>query len=262
MFEAEEQQEIESGVVEASPEPSKPEQEEAAVKQASETPKEESKEENVPFHKHPRWIERDNELKAERQARQDLENRYKEINSKLEQLSAPKTPDKRAAMLERLKGIDPEFAEFVSGLAPTKELEELRTERAQAAAQAQRQQVYSQIDKLHDQHKVDAKMRDRYMRDIEFAIARNPQARLEDLPNIYKGVHEDYTSWMEQIRRTDRETYAKAKQESAKAPVSQTRGTPAKPSKGKDGEWSNNKDEARQQLIQKVLTQAKANQDI
>lgn len=261
------EQEIESGVdTEASPEPEKSEQEPAAAKQAGESKEEKSEEsdpDKQPFHKHPRWIERDNELKQERQARQSLEQQYREMQSKLDQLSAPKGPDKRAAMIEKLKGIDPDFADFVSGLAPSKELEDLRRWKADSEAQNQRQQAYSQIDKLHDQYKVDAKMRDRYKRDIEFAVQANPNLQLSDLPQVYKKVHDEYTQWTDEIKRAERATYTAAKKESAKAPASQTsKGAPVKPGKSKDSEWTGNRDLDREHMIKKIVSQAKANQDI
>ena len=261
----EENEQVQSDVEQASSEPSEPaassapETSESKSAEASNKQPEQS-EENVPFHKHPRWIERDNELKAERQARQEMAQRLEQMHRQMQEFTQPKPTDKFAGLKERLKGIDPEFAEYVSTqLAPAKELEELRNWRQQQELQSQQAYGRSELQRLHDTHKVDASTQARYNAAIEAKVRANPNLRLEDLPRVYKEVHDDYSSWIEGIKRSERESYVKAKQSSAAAPTV-SKGTPAKPAT--KAEWSKNRDEARNQLIQRVLTKAKASSDI
>lgn len=243
----------------------KPESEAAKAAEGSTSNKSEEtskSDENVPFHKHPRWVERDNELKAERAARQQLEQNYQQMQAQLAKLSEqPKGPDKREAMLNRLKGIDPEFAEFVKDLAPAKELEEMRQWRANQEQQRNRDQALGELERLHQEHKVDAATKARYNQAIQARVQANPSLKLSDLAGVYKEVHADYSQWVDSIRRSEREAYVKAKQDSSAAPASQPRGTPVKQG-GKQPEWSKNKDEARQQLIQRVLAKANASSDV
>jgi hypothetical protein len=263
MFEGEEQ--INSGAdIEASPEPQESSEKPTETAEAAapkETKPESTNEDNTPFHKHPRWIERDQELKAEREARRQLEQRYQDMERRIQEVSQPKGPDKRSAMLERLKGIDPEFAEFVSGLAPQKELEDLRQWKQQYDAQQARQQVNTTIASLHSQNKVSEDLQPRYQLALEAKIRANPNARLEDLPSLYKEVHEDYSKWIDSIKRAERAAYTEAKKADAKIPASTSKGTQVSQNKPKS-EWAKDKQEALSQVVQRTLAKRNASRDI
>lgn len=262
MFEGEEVVDTGAGT-EASPEPSESTSTSAAPAKAegSET-KTNDTQDNVPFHKHPRWVERDNELKSEREARQRLERNYQEMERRLQDMAKPREPvvDKRSAMIERLKGIDPEFAEFVSGLAPTEEVKALREWKQQAEQQAERTRAYGELDRLHALHKVDGPLKDRYRLAIEAEVRANPHMTLSELPQIYKKVHDDYSAWIDGIKREANESYLKAKKTDSSVPGSQPKGTPV--AAGKKSEWSKDPEVARSQLVQRVMQKRKAGQDL
>lgn len=257
--EIEGEEQIQSDANEASSEPEQSEQASPAVEKSAQETK--PKDTETPFHLHPRWIERDNELKAERQARQQLEGQMRELQTQFQSRSQPAGPDKRTAMIERLKGIDPEFAEFVSQMAPAKDLEELRAWKQAQSQERDKQTVYSEIDKLHTANKVEGDLKDRYRESIENAIRSNPHAQMSDLPAIYKQVHESYSKWIDGIKRSERESYLKAKTSAASAPATQTKGKAVK-ANSSGTEWSKDPEAARAQLIKRVVSSAKSGTDL
>lgn len=70
--------------------PEEKEEETPAEETPAEPAPEAEEEEQIPFHKHPRWIERENELKEERQAREELEAEIASIKARID---APATGD-------------------------------------------------------------------------------------------------------------------------------------------------------------------------
>lgn len=215
-----------------------------------------------PFHTHPRWIERDNELKAEREARQELDKRYKELDARFQQFSAPKPAapaDKYAALKERLKGIDPEFASFLDEFAPKQSIEDLRAAEQTRELNALKRTADETIARLHTENKISPELQSRYQRDIEAKIRMNPNVRLDELPRIYKEVHEDNTKFLESIRRAEREAYLATKKADAKTPPSQPAGKKAGTS---NSEFTGNKEQDRATLIKSVLKQTKASESL
>lgn len=217
----------------------------------------------TPFHKHPRWIERDNELKAEREARQALEQRYSQLESQIKSLSEPKAPaapDKRAAMIERLKGIDPEFAEFISELAPREDVKQVQERYQQMEQQAFVQRAVGTIKELHTKNNVSPELQARYEKELDIAYRTGQIRNMDDVQKTYKAVHEDYSKMLESIKRAERESYVAAKKADTKLPSSQPKGKAA-PNAAK-GEWSKDPAEARNQLISQVLKRARASDSL
>lgn len=217
---------------------------------------------NVPFHQHPRWIERDNELKSERAARVQMENQLRQLQARLDQPAPTAQAQKEQdALLARLKGIDPEFGERFEKLDQTRsELEELRQWRQQVESQNLRQQAVSTVNTLHEQNKVAPEDRNLYEQILKAKVSEMPHARLEDLPNIYKEVHEMFSKRYEALRRSERESYVKGKTSDTKAPASQAKGQAVPNSKGE--EFSKDPETARQQAVQQIVRQMKADREV
>lgn len=261
MFEAEESlnTDVESQVSSEPTQDTQPEakaegQEAQSTQPASQPTKE------VPFHEHPRWKEVMEERNAEREARRQLEARIADMQRQFQEQAKPKQPD-TDPMYERLKGIDPEFADYLkdvrSQAAIAKQLQEeltnLRQEQFVNSAQAT-------FKELNTQNNVDPKLAKLYEQQLEAAYARGEFKDLGGLKATYQNIHKTFSELMGTHERQTLEKYTAGKKQDASKPASQPKGKPVSTAKGM--EFSKNSAEARQQLIQAVLKQSRASSDV
>lgn len=216
---------------------------------------------DVPFHEHPRFKELIEQKNAYEQRSKAMEEKYAQMERQLQELSKPKdmTPNKREAMINRLKGIDPEFADFISELAPVKSLEEMKNALMEQQQTQFRTQAVSEITKMHSENKIDPTLQAKYNQELELAYQRGQIRSMDDVKTIYKNIHDGYTKLLEDIRRRDRQSYVADKKTDTKAPTSQPKGkmaTPAKP------QFSKNKEEARAQIVAQYLAERTAGNDV
>lgn len=224
-------------------------------------------EKQLPFHEHPRFkelVEQKNQFKQqfEMSSRQLQEmQRQLEEFKRSQEASRPKPQD---ALMERLKGIDPEFAEKFGKINEVdtlkSELQELKQFREEQAAQARTARVQSNMDKLFTENKISAEMRDIYEAQIAREAQKNPNIGIDDLPNVFKNVHEKMSKLLESTKRETTKNYVVNKQSAAAKPLAQPKGKAAP--NGKPQQYSKNPEEARAQLVQNILKQTKAEKDI
>lgn len=259
-----ENEELNSGVEQASSEPLSSESgEQQAQAQAPETTQDaqgegKPQEKYVPYNRFQEVITQKNQFAEQLKAMQAQQAEMQRQMQEFRKPAAPKTED---PLIARLKGIDPEFGErfekvsgFESKLAEFEqwqknmEMERLRTD------------AYSTINKLHDENKVDPGFREFYNSQIELAVLKNQKLGLKDLPEVYKEVHTRLSKQFEDFKRAERESYVTSKKADAKTPSSQPKATAVNPSK--PAEWSKDPNEAKAQLIQRVLNSSKASNSI
>lgn len=183
----------------------------------------------APFHEHPRFkelVEHKNRASEEAKA---LKEQLAEMQRRFESQSQPRQEPKENPLLARLKGIDPEFGEMIAQLhARSMKVEDLEAQLAQTSQENLRSQAATQLNKLHDEYKVPANLREIYQAQIELAALRNPKLGLKDLEPLYKQTHEKYSAILEDTRRTERESYVAGKKADAKTPTSQPKGQTVK----------------------------------
>lgn len=185
----------ESSAPEQEPEVQEPVEQEESVEEAK--PESEPKEEQKPFHEHPRFKELIDE-------RNDLRSRLEALEKRAEK-PAEASKD---ALVERLKGIDPEFGERFEKLDSSRqELEELRKWRKQAEANEIRTQVETRLSKLEDEYKVPEALRNVYRLELEQAARNNPKMGLDDISSAYKSVHEKFSKLFDNVKREERKKY-------------------------------------------------------
>lgn len=197
----------------------------------------------APFHEHPRFkelIEQKNTLSQQLQQQQaQFAQEFQRMQAQmLEMQKAFQAPPKQKPThdhtLERLKGIDPEFAELVQEMfqkaSKTETLEQkiARFEQMQEQQQltASQQEASTKLNSLYEQFKVPAELRTDYETAIKAAAYENPRLRVSDMEAIFKQVHEQKSKWMEDFRRKERESYLAEKKKDA-APATQTGGAPS-----------------------------------
>lgn len=239
-------QDVSSG--ESSPSP------ESQSSQSAE-PKQEQQTKELPFHEHPRFKELINQRNEFSQRLQEYEKRFKDMDSKLEQ-SAPKAQTPEGRLLERLKGIDPEFGSWAeqqhnARAQLEKDLAEQKQWRQAQEQQSQQGRIQSSLEKLHSEHKVPEAMRDVYEAQLERAAKANPNLSLSDLPKVYKEIHDRHSQYIESIKRDTLASYSQGKTKDSSIPAP-AKGTSPKPGTPKF-EYSKDPQEARAQVVKNAL---------
>lgn len=253
-IESDVQAEPSSEVQETSPETSATESQETAAK-------EQQPSENVPFHKHPRWIERDNELKAEREARTQLERRYAEMESRIKELSTPKPQAQEDILIKELKEIRPEFGERFEKLwTKLSSVDKMEQELQGLRQQQFLNQAVSTVTKLHTENKVSPELQELYNDQLDTMYRSGQLKSVEDISRAYKAVHDRYTKFIDGVKRAEREAYVSSKKQDASVPTSQPKGKAVPTSKG--FEFSKNPEEAKAQLVKRILERKNSEKDI
>lgn len=167
---------------------------------------------------------------------------------------------KEHPFVARLKEIDPSYGEWAGGVEQLKkDLEEMRNWKQEQSRQAMVQQYESGIEKLHNDNKVPAELRDRIRRELDLRAMTNPKLGLKDLPNVYKDVLSDYNKFIDGIKRSERASYVTDKSKDVKAPATQTKGAPAT---GNKTPAHKDKESAFSSIVQKALNRSKAEGEI
>lgn len=219
----------------------------------------EKTEENVPFHLHPRFQEvifQKNQLAEQTKM---LQQQLQELQSKFtEQKPAQSEEDK---LIARLKGIDPEFGGRFAELDSLRsEMKQFKEWQAQMAAEKQQIEVNATKEKLFSDSKVPQERRAIYEAMIREEAIRNPKLQINDLPAVFKSVHENISKLFGSVEREVTKNYVQTKTQQAAKPASQPKGQVSKPKS--DNMFSGNSREDRATLIQEVLKQARAEKDI
>lgn len=253
-----EEVENQSGVdQEVSQEPQNDSQQEQSAGQesqqaATQQPKE------VPFHEHPRWKEVMEERNAERQARATLEKQIAEMQRQIQEASKPKStqPDfneVRTKMGERLKGIDPEFQQYMSLLE-----QQALSAKEELAAFREEQFVNRAVSKFEELTKKDAVPQELvplYRAQLDQAYREGKIRSLEELEKTYTSIHEPLNKLLETREKSALEKYTAEKKTAATKPASQPKGKPANPASPKTYA---NEQEARQATVSRVVAELRA----
>ncbi len=246
---ATETQEIEQQPTEPSQEPV-----EAAPKQDSEA--------NVPFHLHPRFqevISQKNELAEQNKA---FARQMQEMQQQLQQMRQP--APQQDAVMERLKKIDPEFAERFGKINEVdeikKQLAEFQEYRQQSAQRETQAQLSSMKDKFYSENNVPSERRAIYDAMVQSEAAKDPNLKITDLPKVMKSVHDNLDKMFKTVQRETTKQFVDTKKATASKPSSQPRGTPVKPGKGNNE--PTDRATARQQVIKDIMSDIKAGKEI
>jgi uncharacterized coiled-coil DUF342 family protein len=215
-----------------------------------------------PFHEHPRFkeiIEQKNQLKTQFEASQKqidaLQRQVQEFTSRKE--ISQKQED---ALIARLKGIDPEFGDrFAKVDSTAQEVAQLKAQLRNYEVQQLRERAESTIKGLHEANKVPEALQTFYRARIEAECMKNPQLQVEDLPKVYKDIHDSLSGYVEAQKREALKQYTTDKKKDSSTPTSQPKGkAPALPGK----QFSKNPEVARQEMVQQILKLAKADRNI
>lgn len=183
----------------------------------------------APFHEHPRFkelIEEKNQYAASlREMQTELARLRDSVNSR-------PTEAKKDALVEKLRGIDPELAARIERSGQTDQtVAELQQQIQSQQVERIRDQASSELNRLYSENKIPSDAQRFYRSAIKDMADANPNASIKDLPKYFKEVHETFSKYTESLKRSDRESYVTGKKADAKAPTGQPKGQAAKPSK-------------------------------
>lgn len=214
--------------------------------------------EQTPFHEHPRWkevMQQNNQYKTQLS---QYEKHLQEMQARLQQLE---TGSKQAVkpeneLFDRLKKIDPAFGSKFEEVAMTaQEIRELKEWKAQAEAERIRGQYESGLDKLCNEHNVTPSWKKLYDSELRNIAMSNPNLSLQDLPKVFKEVHDRF----EALRREERGKYVADKSKDAKTPQTQSKGKV--PASNKKEALPADRDEALQSIVSQALKMHRSNND-
>lgn len=195
------------------------------------------------------------ELERERQERAAIQQEYEKRFQELQQrIPKPQEQKPFQPLLERLKGIDPEFASFQEkALQAIEELPRVTQQLQQYQIERDRSTAQQTLSSLYDQFKVPEERREDYQARLEAMAYNNPKLSLKDLPNAFKSIHESVSKRFDTYERKIRESYVKEKKADA-TPATQTGGAATS---GKAQKKAMSRDDVRSQLVQAMRSSNK-----
>lgn len=224
-----EEQVQESGVsTEGAPSPETPSPAESQTGASQQEAAGVNEQKDVPFHEHPRFKELVDQKNQYAEKYTQLEQMYKALEAKVQQQTPQpkKEPTTEDKILERLKGIDPEFAGFQQKLLEkVAAAESVQQELARMKADREAETANSTFERLCTENKVPKELQTFY-RETVANMAMSKNAQLSQLPALFKEAHDRLSKSFEDFRRADREAYTKEKQKD-KTPATQSGGSPA-----------------------------------
>lgn len=233
-----------------------------AASEASKEPAIETKtdaEKYVPYDRFQEIIQQKNESSKQFE---ELSKRYRELEGKFNEFSKKPEPQTEDSFVQALKGINPEWAKSyqeVLGLKGLKkELEELKSWKSMSEQERNRSLAVSTLEKLQTEHKVDKFWHDNYIARLKDIDSRSPLS-LDQLPSVYKKIHDEAMSYLEGQKRNALGQYTTAKKADASIPAAKKGEAPkAAPKKF---EYSKDREEAMAQVVKRALDQSKAHRD-
>lgn len=234
------------------------ESQEAEQSLSKETPKPEP--EQTPFHEHPRFKELVDQKNRYAEQARALEDKYTQLTQQMSEMTKKMSPSQEDALIAELKQIRPEFGNrFEQIWNKVQKMDEVINGQDQLRQQAFVTQANSEIKQLHAEFKTDAELQPHIYEKLDNAYRNGQIKSLEDVRSVYKVAHEGYSKWIDSIKRSTTQSYVTQKKaDSAKPSVPKGKGVP----NAKPGDFSKDPGEARQQLIRRVLSGAKADSDL
>lgn len=213
----------------------------------------------VPFHEHPRWKEVMEERNAERQRATALEQQIAAMQRQLQESLKPKTVE-QDPMYERLKGIDPEFADYMKGLKTRAEKAEALEARLEQFEQNQfATSAKATFSELNTKNNVSPELASLYEQQLEAAYSRGEFKDVNGMRQAYDRIHSGFSKLLEAREREALAKYTETKKQASKTPSSQPKGRA--PTSNQKVEFSKNPLEARAQLGKLIAAQLKAGRE-
>lgn len=207
----------------------------------------------LPFHEHPRWKEVMEERNSERARAEALERRLQDMDRRMQESSKPKPQD---AMYERLKGIDPEFAEYIKEAREQAALaKQLQSELSSYKSEAFTTSAMNKFSELNKANSVSPELANLYQAALEQQYQNGSIKTVADVEKAYQSIHASTKKFLEAQERSVIEKYTSSKKKDASSPAGQPKGRA--PSPGQKVEFSKDPTEAKGQLVKHIAATLK-----
>jgi len=212
---------------------------------------------------HPRFkevIEEKNSLKTRMEEQErTFQQRLKELESRL-----PAQQPQKDELMERLKSIDPAFAERFGKIGELdkikQELSDFNQWRQQQAVQQVQQQISSTKEKFYTENSIPSERRELYEAMVRETAQANPKLGISDLPQVMKQVHEKLGKMFQTLERNTTKNFVAGKKAEANKPAPLKPGAPARAVNKEQAPLS--RAELRAQMVQDALSDLAAEKDI
>lgn len=194
------------------------------------------------------------ELAKERAEREQLVSQYQQMQAYIQQMQAQnqtKSAPTYQPLVQRLKEIDPEFAQWQEkSLQAAEMLPQLQQQFQQMAAERDRRQAYDTLNSLYEKNSVPQEHRSLYERAIKTAVYEGELSgskfSVNDIPKLFSQTHDEYSKFFDAYSRKQRESYVADKKKDA-TPASTTGGTT--PGKASNTAKAMSMDDAKAMLV-------------
>jgi hypothetical protein len=226
------------------------------------------KQDETPFHEHPRFKELVEQKNAAINSTRALELKLAQLEGRLSQPQTAAKQAERDELIEDLKKIDPRLASRLEAFGKygqsveqiQKQFDEFKQSQAQQSQQQVVQQSVAKINSWHDSNKVPDAIKSAInaQLDVQYMQGKlNPQ----NLEQAYKAAYEPYKAFIEQTQREALKSYVPAKKADANTPTSQPKGTPAsKPAKAPEKQFKD-REELRAHVAKEYAKQMAAKRE-
>lgn len=225
------------------------------------------KQEETPFHEHPRFKELVDQKNKALESTRALELKLAQLEGRLSQPQSAAKQAERDELIEDLKKIDPRLAARLEAFgASSKTIEQLQAKldqfekfQQQQSEQTVVKESVARINSWHESNKVAPQIREAINARLDVLYMQgklNPQ----NLEQAYKAAYEPYKAYAEEIKRETLKGYVPAKKADASAPTSQPKGTPAK-AKPAEAPKFKDKEELRAAVAKEFVQQQRAKRE-
>lgn len=213
-------------------------------------------EKEVPFHEHPRWKEIMEERNAERQARASLEQQIAAMQKQLQESLKPKT-QAQDPMYERLRGIDPEFADYLKDVREQASLaKQLQDELSNLKQEQFTSAAMNKFNELNKANSVSPELAELYFSKLDLGVRTGEIRDLASLEKTYNALHANTKKFLEAQERSVIEKYTASKKTDASKPTGTAKANTPKAQSKVD--LSKDPAEARAQLIKRIASDLRA----
>ena len=217
------------------------------------------KQEETPFHEHPRFKELVEQKNKALETTRALELKLAQLEGRLSQPQTAQQKAERDELIEDLKKIDPRLASRLEAFTKSsqtieqlqKKLEELENGSKQRDQQAVVKESVARINSWHEANKLPPAIKNAVNAQLDVLYMQgklNPQ----NLEQAYKDAYEPYKQYAEEIKRETLKGYVPAKQADSKVPTSQPKGSPAKGKPAQAPQFKN-KEEMKSAMVQEFI---------
>lgn len=213
----------------------------------------------VPFNQDPRiqdYIERQIAKRDEQYQRQ-----MAEMQARFQEQFAPKPEKQVNPFVQKLREIDPSYAEYIESLEGRANKVDNLEKTLQRYEQQQLVAKYeTAVERMHTESKTPEEIKP-FIREQLDAMALSGRLQSPDqVQDVYKTVLARYTTLIDGLKRAERASYVQDKSKDTTAPTSQPKGKA--PARNEKGQFTGDKEADLANIARRALKRARAEHDV